>query len=60
MNKFIVHFRERLSAPDLIIISKVADYIQNKLEGKNSVELLCMDQVRQKGGGASTLLEIFH
>ena len=41
----MVNCREKLSAPDLIVISKVADYIKNKLEGKNTVELLCMDQV---------------
>ena len=41
----ILHCREKLSAPDLIVISKVADYIQSKTEGKNPVEVLCMDQV---------------
>jgi len=40
------HCREKLSAPDLIAVFKVADYIQNKSEGKKTVELLCMDQVR--------------
>ncbi|XP_065897763.1 WD repeat-containing protein 48-like isoform X2 [Dysidea avara] len=37
--------REKLSAQDLILVSKVADYITNKLDGVAAVELLCMDQV---------------
>ena len=50
----MAYYREKLSAPDLIVISKVVDYIQNKLEGKNAVELLCMDQVTAKGREANT------
>ena len=41
--------REKLSAQDLILVSKVADYIKNKLEGVAAVELLCMDHVSTKG-----------
>ena len=44
-SSLFLHRREKLSAPDLIVISKVADYIQSKMEGKNPVEVLCMDQV---------------